>query len=435
MERKIICKFCNNIIGTRKIYCSSNGKDTLSVCEKCKGLRYLYSKKNDTHNITDVKYWMKYTNNDIEMATQAYKNCGYLLRYTSKNSSIYLPKIFSKLNIDISIFEKFLKRIFNNEIKFDLILKNIPSNSYKRWNLALGFDIETSKKISTYFTTSQEGFSLRGDKNKYEEWKNNVKESLENKSSKPSSFSKEYWINKGSLEEEAKNIVKTNNIRNLNYFAAKYGIDEGTKKYKSMCEKRSKSSSLKGYIERFGREEGVKEFKRINKSRAITLEKYLIKYGEEGIKKYEEYITSKISSNNIISKISNEFLFEVENKTKMIIDRETPIGKYIADGKNKNIIFEFFGDYWHKNPFSGYTDFEKWKDDSAKIKYFLNVGYRVIIVWERSFKFIREKTIDLIYNFLETEDTFLCINCTENKNILIESVKEICERRKNASKG
>ena len=156
-----------------------------------------------------------------------------------------------------------------------------------------------------------------------------------------SSFSKEYWINKGSSEEEAKNIVKTNNIRNLNYFVTKYGIDEGTKKYKSMCEKRSKSSSLKGYIERFGREEGVKEFKRINKSRAITLEKYLIKYGEEGIKKYDEYVASKISSNNIISKISNEFLFEVENKTKMIIDRETPIGKYIADGKNKNIIFEF----------------------------------------------------------------------------------------------
>ena len=119
MERKIICRFCNKIIGTRKIYCSSNGKDTLSVCKKCKKLSYLYSKKNDTYDTTNVKYWMKYTNNDIEMTIQIYRKCVYLLRYTSKNSSLYLPKIFVKLNINISVFEKFLKRIFKNEIKFD----------------------------------------------------------------------------------------------------------------------------------------------------------------------------------------------------------------------------------------------------------------------------------------------------------------------------
>lgn len=98
-----------------------------------------------------------------------------------------------------------------------------------------------------------------------------------------------------------------------------------------------------------------------------------------------------------ISKQSVDVLDEMRSTFDLSIDIEQPIGTYIVDGiiKSKNIIIEYFGDYWHCNPKIYNSEFlvrgnitaqTKWDSDKCKIQYLEQKGYKVFVIWEYDWK-------------------------------------------------
>lgn len=74
--------------------------------------------------------------------------------------------------------------------------------------------------------------------------------------------------------------------------------------------------------------------------------------------------------------------------------------------KDKNILIEYNGDYWHCNPsvyHPGYfhkkkqlTALEIWDHDTKKKEIAEKNGYKLFIIWEKDFKFCKENEINKI---------------------------------------
>lgn len=78
-----------------------------------------------------------------------------------------------------------------------------------------------------------------------------------------------------------------------------------------------------------------------------------------------------------------------------INNRQVKIGKYIVDGLDNDIIYEFNGDFWHGNPkkynkddinsVNGFTFGELYNKTLDKENYLKSIGYKVISIWESDF--------------------------------------------------
>jgi very-short-patch-repair endonuclease len=127
----------------------------------------------------------------------------------------------------------------------------------------------------------------------------------------------------------------------------------------------------------------------------------------------------KIVSSNFACNESNleKELFEfVREKDKKVKRKFTlRIGKryFFPDiiKKDKKLIIEFFGDYWHCNPklykedYSPYprtTAKEIWKEDEERIHYLESQGYKVLVVWEDDYKNNQEEVKRKIIDFLQS---------------------------------
>lgn len=85
--------------------------------------------------------------------------------------------------------------------------------------------------------------------------------------------------------------------------------------------------------------------------------------------------------------------------------------KYDLLIKNKNMLIEYNGDYWHCNPIIYAPDYfhkkkqllaeEIWKHDFKKRKIAEEKGYKLFIIWERDYMFNKENEINKIITNLE----------------------------------
>lgn len=426
------CEICGKIIikSTIKRSDNINKKVRLLVgCnEYCTRLRrmiknyktnkYLY----DKYNIYDPTYWLLYFNRNPKNTIEFINKLNLISKYFKPNNNMFLENIFDKCKIPKKEFLEFIYRVKNNYIDFEKLKKFNNANSINRW-LVLGFSKDTSEKISNYFRTNEESFILRNkDKTDYKQWKNKALKNRGQNDKNKSVFCKEYWLNQGYNIDEVTEILKNNNRRDLDYFINKYGINDGTKKYYNMCEKRKYSSSLEGYIDKYGKEKGKEKYKEIGKKRSISLEKQIERYGlYEGIQRHNKRISTMLKTLNKNlhnkSKISDLFLDSLEPGIGSNINREVVIGKYICDGflNNKKLIIEFFGDWWHKNPFI-YDINENINiidHDKKKIEFYKK-DYNVIIVWESCVKKF-DHLLSIISNYilLEEYNFQINLNCGE----------------------
>ena len=170
----------------------------------------------------------------------------------------------------------------------------------------------------------------------------------------------------------------------------------------------------KGYTEEQARE------KILERQRTFTLEKCIKKYGEEeGRKRFEDRQAkwrkslhkSFLRSNKGISQSmeSNE-LFKFIKERGFDIEQEFQLGKYSFDGRFKNKLIEFNGDYWHANPLlydnsfynkvSKLTAAEIWNKDKKKHEYAAKHGYKVLVIWESEYNEDFDKTLNKCMQFL-----------------------------------
>ena len=117
---------------------------------------------------------------------------------------------------------------------------------------------------------------------------------------------KKYGWTKEQFDEYNKSRAVT-----LENMINKYGKEEGEKKFRNYCEiQKTVGCALEYFIEKYGPEEGEKKFKEVNKSKAQSLENFIKRFGEEdGKRKFDDYITNNFKAYTSI--LATEFFKEL----------------------------------------------------------------------------------------------------------------------------
>lgn len=250
---------------------------------------------------------------------------------------------------------------------------------------------------------------------------------------------------------------------------SKYGEDEGMRRWEEYRKKQSDTNKFDYKAAKYGWT--LEEFDDYNRSRAVTVENLIKKYGmEEGLDRWDsycekqrltkskEYVISTygeqawhdvcqkkraphdpatismiygITLDQAIEKILSRFQarytsnLEIEFITKIEklfgkLDHTSiskPFGKWhkdldgyvIYDIKHGKCIIEFNGDYWHANPkiysaqdtIRGKRASDIWEKDAKKLQLVTDLGFNVLVVWERDYKLNQQKTLEDVVKWMQ----------------------------------
>lgn len=312
------------------------------------------------------------------------------------------------------------KELFNFYIEFknadtrvitEFIKYNHPSLSIKDRYIkykCLGKGVKLEKYLLKY------GDDIGAEKWEHYRYLQKYTNSLEYKSEK-------HGMSIGEYESYNKSRAVT-----LNNMTKKYGEIEGKERFDNYCKRQSYTNSLEYCIEKYGTENGQLEFNRINSEKALTLSNFVRKYGElKGKENYEKWIQHAFS---FYSKGSQELFNEIE---KLLLDNSIESKTYYAT-KNKEFglmkgntyvkydfvdtlnkfCIEYNGDIYHANPKrylpneipkgrgNKLSAKEIWEKDKIKQKLLLDLGYKIIIVWESDYNNNKKLMIEKIYDEL-----------------------------------
>lgn len=181
---------------------------------------------------------------------------------------------------------------------------------------------------------------------------------------------------KVNLKHDKHFKYKVSQTTSLKGYIARYGKEEGTRKYNERCKKISNSLKLPWFIERYGLEEGKKKY----------------------AKRYEN--VNKATADIIKSKCQYELFNALASK-----DSNWKAERYAGGGRvdmlnaKTRLAIEYFGDYWHCNPKRYEPTFynkslsmtaeEKQKKDCLRLHSILLYSKhvdRIVVVWEYSYK-------------------------------------------------
>lgn len=249
------------------------------------------------------------------------------------------------------------------------------------------------------------------------------------------------YFNKWRIGIDKRKKEGWKNGRSLDEYQEKHGMELGFKKWKSIIDKRKYTLSLEGFINKYGDIVGKSLWQDYCKSNDKTsLKSFIKRHGEEiGKEKFQlmiEKIFKYFKNCKCYSKISQELFFYISKKLKNDIDvkyatkngeeymfvNENFCRGMFVDFKCGNIIIEFYGDFWHANPFKykendivkhpNYNRFAKeiWNEDKQKVDWLKQKGYNVLIIWESNYIENKQKIINQCVDF---------INQNYNKNNVI----------------
>lgn len=106
----------------------------------------------------------------------------------------------------------------------------------------------------------------------------------------------EMLISETSLEadlvERFEKFIKTPMHTEMSY-RLKYGDEEGIERFKNAGSSRGKGNTLEGQIAKYGLEEGTRKYKEMNSKKAHTIENFIRIHGEEKGRKMFEHTMSK----------------------------------------------------------------------------------------------------------------------------------------------
>ena len=162
-------------------------------------------------------------------------------------------------------------------------------------------------------------------------------------------------INHGWSENKFKNFNKSRGIT-LNNLIKKYGIENGNKKCEIYLFKQKTTKSFPYMVKKYG----LKKAKEINLAKALTLKNFTKRLGKnKGLKAYEKYI-QKIKSpySNISQKLFREIDEYLKKYKTYFATKNTEFAVNTTKGykkldyfiKDLNICIEFNGDLFHGNP-------------------------------------------------------------------------------------
>lgn len=175
----------------------------------------------------------------------------------------------------------------------------------------------------------------------------------------------EYWLAKGYSEEEARKILSTKFIWNLERSIAKYGLEEGTKRFNKRNENWQKS---------------------LHKSFLNPCLHTQSRWAQNVIDNLKPYFKE--------------------------IEQEYLLSGFSYDLRLDNKFIEFNGDYWHMNPsqykstdvqkISGKTAKQIWDKDKRKIEAAKQNNFNILVIWENDYSKDPIAIIQQCKKFLES---------------------------------
>jgi hypothetical protein len=217
--------------------------------------------------------------------------------------------------------------------------------------------------------------------------------------------------------EKAKVLYKERQDRgSLGYYIKKYGKEGGSKKYIKVG--KAKSQTLENAIRIHGEVKGKEKFERYtaNIKSKRTSSYYIKKYGEEY---YQNLLirrknTYKGGYSNIGLEFCESVKKEIDSKYTKVYYGDFEyvffvggIGEFKLISpdlyiKELNLVIEFYGDFWHRNP-KVYISKEDencrlvWKKDEKRINILKErFGCNIIIVWEKDYRENKKEVINKV---------------------------------------
>lgn len=220
----------------------------------------------------------------------------------------------------------------------------------------------------------------------------------------------EYWLYRGFSEKQAKQKVKEYQGNGKHVYIQKKMLSGLSKEeaQKEWNNKQAENSprSLKYY-----------EKRNITKNKAQTIQSKLqAKYSalspkftghkhREGSKKLIASASRKraqeLGALEMIKRFRNKDENSVRSTAEIKCYQElkevfptlicnVTLGTFIVDMKLEDIVIEFYGDFWHRNPksylqeqtFYGKTSKEVWEKDKKRVSFIKSLGFDVYVIWE-----------------------------------------------------
>lgn len=209
----------------------------------------------------------------------------------------------------------------------------------------------------------------------------------------------------------------------------RHGEEVGSKIFKDYCEKQKDAgTSLEYFKNKLGDIEGEKKYKELNLQKALTLENFIRKYGEElGKQKHNEYYTNRQYAKFHFSKTSQELFVNVYEQLEdnsdiffHILNSEYGVHNPIADRfhyydfvdlKYKKVI-EYNGLMFHAkseddpnffNCFdSTITSKISYNNDKIKLDFIKSLGFDLLVIWEDEYNNDKELQVKRCLEFLRS---------------------------------
>lgn len=175
----------------------------------------------------------------------------------------------------------------------------------------------------------------------------------------------------------------------LDHLIDKYGNVVGKEKFDEYCKKQSNKNKFEFKQKKYGWDS--EQFDKFNKSRAITLDNMIKKYGDAGVKKYDEYCRKQAYAG-----VTKEYFIE---KYGIIAGYE----KWLAVGKSKAITLDSM--IKRHGEIIGKRKHEEWLKRLAKNKSDTIVG--VSHIANELFKQIDKHTTNKTYYMFKDGEYFL----------------------------
>lgn len=438
LSKEQILNNANGFKYHKRIFYPKNEKDLL--CKLCKKNLRFY-KKNNEYFVKSCRCsnksnkWSMFSIFNKEDAENFYKQDHF-----NRTKRTFKQRIYEENDKKIAdkLYQEYKEKISQSKNSF-----------IKRYG-----KIEGLKKYEIFVNKSKqtkENFIKRlGNNDGQIEWEKFIV-----KKRNSSKRSLNYWLEKfegnyNVAQEYLSNYQK----RNLEFFVKKYGIDIGLKKFDKRRIKQSESlknyladeekrklcgNTLENFVRKYGEDKGFIKYKEKNSKCSHTLENMIRRYGEEdGLTRYiihkknlyflnKKIGSSKIAENLfdiIYKKLINykENIFYIkENREYFLNDKENK-KFYLYDftfiKDNIKFIIEFNGDFWHANPDIYNENFfhtvkrmsakEMWQDDKKKIDFAKKKDFNVLIIWEKDYRNNKEKTIEIVDNFIKEQFNGSC---------------------------
>lgn len=209
----------------------------------------------------------------------------------------------------------------------------------------------------------------------------------------------------------------------------RYGDELGTKQYYEYVAKQSYSKTLEYNIEKYGLKEGTVRYKSACSKKGATIENYTRLYGPVDAENKLIDFFSKTASSQFYSQASQVMCWHLDNmfpdlaKSSMFQEKSN---KEFASYQNEHsrcykydyvqiddkIVIEYHGDHWHANPKLYQADqmlkirkqlsqtraADVWAADLQKRLHIESRGYRYFVVWEQDWVSDRDLEIERLKN-------------------------------------